>query len=122
MIQVIEGAPQSVLAFEAVGEVDARDYKRVLKPAVETMLAGGQKLRVVFAIRSTFDRFTAGAEWQDMTLGLGHLGDWQRCAIVTDRDWVQHGVKAFGWMMGGRVRLFDADDLDAALEWAAADD
>jgi hypothetical protein len=122
MIRLIEGAPPGVLAFEAVGEVDSDDYKRVLKPAVERMLAGGHKLRIVFAIRSAFDRFTAGAEWQDMTLGLGHLGDWQRCAVVTDHDWVTHGVKAFGWMMGGRVKLFDAGELDAALEWAAADD
>ena len=122
MIQLIEGAPEGVLAFEAVGEVDAQDYEDVLKPAVEESLAGGARLRFVFEIGSEFDRYTAGAEWHDMTLGFAHLTDWQRCAVVTDHDWVRHAVKAFGWLMGGRLRVFDIDELKAALEWAASDD
>jgi hypothetical protein len=122
MIQLIEGAPEGVLAFEAVGEVDAQDYEDVLKPAVEESLAGGAKLRLVFEIGPEFDRYTAGAEWHDMTLGFAHLTDWERVAVVTDHDWVRHGVKAFGWLMGGRLRVFDIDELRAALEWAASDD
>jgi hypothetical protein len=27
-----------------------------------------------------------------------------------------------GWMMGGRLGVFDIDQLAATLEWAAADD
>ena len=34
MIQLIEGAPEGVLAFEDGGEVDAEDYEYVLKPAI----------------------------------------------------------------------------------------
>jgi len=83
MIQIIEGAPEGVLAFAAVGEVDADDYAEVLRPAID---------------------------------------DWQRCALVTDEDWVRHSAKALGWLMGGRLRVFDLDELKAALEWAAADD
>ena len=89
MIQLIEGAPEGVLAFEAVGEVDADDYDDVLKPAIEEALEGGNRLRFVFEIGGEFDRFTAGAEWHDMTLGFAHLTDWQRCALVTDLDWVR---------------------------------
>lgn len=122
MIQLIEGAPDGVLAFEAVGELDAADYEDVLKPAIEESLAGGDRLRLVFEIGSEFDRFTAGAEWHDMALGFAHLTDWQRCALVTDLDWVRHAAKAFGWLMGGRLRLFEIDELKAALEWAASDD
>jgi hypothetical protein len=122
VIQLIEGAPDGVLAFEAVGELDAADYEDVLKPAIEESLAGGDRLRLVFEIGSEFDRFTAGAEWEDVALGFAHLTDWQRCALVTDLDWVRHAAKAFGWLMGGRLRLFEIDELKAALEWAASDD
>lgn len=122
MIQIIEGAPEGVLAFEAVGEVEAQDYEDVLKPAIEESLAGGSKLRFVFEIGSQFDRYTVGAEWEDMALGFAHLGDWQRCALVTDLDWVRHAARALGWLMGGRLRVFDIDELKAALEWAASDD
>jgi hypothetical protein len=122
MIQLIEGAPEGVLAFEAVGEVDADDYTDVLMPAVEESLDGGNRLRFVFEIGPQFDRYTAGAAWDDMALGFAHLGEWQRCAVVTDLEWVQHAAKAFGWLMGGRLRVFDIDELKAALEWAASDD
>jgi hypothetical protein len=122
VIQLIEGAPEGVLAFEAVGEVDAQDYDDVLKPAVEAALEGGEDLRFVFEIGPDFDRYTAGAGWEDMAMGFAHLTRWKRCAVVTDRDWVAHGAKAFGWMMGGRLRVFDIDELRAALHWAAADD
>ena len=122
VIQLIDGAPDGVLAFELVGEVDAEDYEDVLMPAVEESLAGGDKLRFVVEIGAEFDRFAAGAEWQDMTLGFSHLGDWQRCALVTDVDWVEHAAKAFGWLMGGRLQVFDIDELKAALVWAASDE
>ena len=72
MIQLIEGAPEGVLAFEAVGEVDAEDYEDVLKPAIEEALAGDDRLRFVFEIGSEFDRFTAGAAWDDMALEFAH--------------------------------------------------
>ena len=122
VIQLIDGAPEGVLAFEFVGEVDAEDYEDVLRPAVEESLAGGNRLRFVVEIGAEFDRFTAGAEWDDMTLEFTHFRDWERCALVTDVDWVEHSAKAFGWLMGGRLQVFDVDELKAALEWAASDE
>jgi hypothetical protein len=122
MIQIIDGAPEGVLAFAAVGEVDADDYAEVLRPAIEEALEGGNRLRFVFEIGSEFDRFTAGAAWDDMALEFAHFKDWQRCALVTDVDWVRHSAMALGWLMGGRLRVFDIDELKAALEWAASVD
>lgn len=54
MIALIDGAPEGVLAFKAVGEVHADDYKQVLKPE----LTG----------------YSAGAAWEDAEIGLGPLG------------------------------------------------
>jgi hypothetical protein len=122
MIQLIEGAPEGVLAFEAVGEVDAQDYEDVLMPAVEDVLAGGDRLRFVFEIGSEFDRYSDEADWDEMMLGFDRVTGWQRCALVTDLDWVGDAARALGWLMGGRLRVFDIDELKAALEWAASDD
>ena len=122
MFQLIEGAPEGVLAFEAVGEVDAQDYEDVLKPAIEAALEGGADIRIVYEIGPDFDRYSAGAAWEDMAMGFAHLTRWKRCAVVTDHDWVEHAAKAFGWMMGGRLKVFDIDELKAALQWAASDD
>ena len=121
MIELVEGAPQGVLAFKAVGEVVAKDYEDVLKPAVDAALAGGHKIRCVYEIGPEFDRYSMGASWDDTMIGFAHLTKWERCAVVTDRDWVEHAVKGFGWMMSGKVRVFGVDELTTALEWAASD-
>ena len=120
MIEMLDGAPGDVLAFKAVGEVKATDYDRVLRPAIAAALAGGQKLRVVYVLGPEFEGYAAGAAWNDMTLGFSQLSRWERCAVVTDRDWVEHLVKGFGWLMGPHVRLFSMDELPAALAWAGA--
>ena len=120
MIEVIDEAPRHVLAFRAVGEVEAADFERVLRPAIAAALAAGRKLRVVYVLGPEFTGYSAGAAWDDMTLGFFHLSHWDRCAVVTDRDWIQHLVKGFGWLMGPHVRLFAMDELPAAMEWAGA--
>ena len=121
MIELIEGTPAGVLAFKAVGEVHAEDYRTVLKPALEDLLAAGKKVRCVYVIGPEFKGYSGGAAWEDASIGLGHLTKWERCAVVTDTDWVRHLLRGFGWMMPGHLRLFAVAELPAAMEWAAAD-
>jgi hypothetical protein len=45
---------------------------------------------------------------------------WKRCAVVTNKDWVRHGVAMFGWMIPGAVGVFDVGQLDDAVTWAAS--
>ncbi|MEI6449864.1 MAG: STAS/SEC14 domain-containing protein [Actinomycetes bacterium] len=119
MIQIIDGAPAGVLAFKAVGEVDAKDYEDVLKPALERALAGGRKIRLVLEIGPEYEGSSGGGALGDMGVVLPHLKKCERCAVVTDRDWVERAVKGFGWMMGGRLRVFAIDRQAAAMAWAA---
>jgi len=120
MIQIIEGAPVGVLAFKAVGEVRAKDYEDVLKPAFERALAGGRKIRLVLEIGPEYAGSSGGVAWGDLGVVFPHLGKCERCAVVTDRDWVERAAKRFGWMMRGRLRVFTIGQMTAAMAWAAA--
>jgi len=121
MIERVD-APEGVLSFRAVGEVHSDDYDTVLEPAVKDMTAGGGKLRLVYVLGPEFTSYSTGASWEDTKLGFGHFTSFERFAVVTSHDWVAHLVKAFGWLMPGKVRVFDVDALDDALAWAASDD
>jgi SpoIIAA-like len=52
----------------------------------------------------------AGALWEDVKaageIGLKHRSAWGRMALVTDKDWIRHGVSAFGWLSPGELRVF----------------
>lgn len=117
MIRVMEGLPDQVIGFEAVGEVEAADYKDVLDPAVETALASGDKLRLICVLGDEFTGFTAGAEWEDAKVGIRHWTAWEKIALVTDEKWVKDGINAFGWMVPGDVKTYPTSELDAARTW-----
>jgi len=122
MLEVLPTAPAGVLVFKAVGELTADDYRDVLDPAVEAALAEHDDLRVVIVLGPEWSGMTIGAMWQDMSVGFGKLSRWKRCAVVTDRDWVEHATNAFAWMKPGVMKTFEMDEVDDAMRWAASDD
>lgn len=118
MLEHIE-SPPNVVALRAIGKVDKHDYTTVLEPAFASMLADHGAYRFVYVMGAEFEGYTFGADWADTKFGLSHLSHWERSAIVTDRDWIRHGVGMFHWMMPGELRVFDPSNLPAAIEWAA---
>lgn len=123
MIEPLENLPGGVIGFRAVGTVEPDDYKDVLDPAVEAAEAAGDGVRLVYVIGDDFDRYSLGALWQDAKLGGGHgLKVWKRIAIVTNHDWIGHSVSIFARLFPGEVRVFELEQEDAAVAWAAAVD
>ena len=118
MIESID-APEGVIAFKAVGKVEAKDYE-VLKPAVEQATAGGKKVRIVFEMGDEFTGYTAGAAWEDAKLWAPHLTSWERCAVVTNHDFMAGALKVFGAIMPGEIKVFEVGQLDEALAWAGS--
>ena len=60
MIEVLEDMPAGVVGVEAVGEVTADDYERVLIPTFDAGRAAHDPLNVVFVAGARFTGF-AGA-------------------------------------------------------------
>lgn len=115
MIRELDGMPEGVIGLEASGEVTADDYRNVMVPVVTAALErGGVRLLYVLAEHT---KFTAGAAFADAKLGVGHLKGWEKVAVVTDADWLENSIKAFGWMMPGEVKVFDDDKVSEAKEW-----
>jgi hypothetical protein len=40
-------------------------------------------------------------------------------ALVTHKDWIRHGVSAFGWLSPGELRVFTPEEQTAARSWVA---
>jgi hypothetical protein len=120
MIRLIEGLPSNVIGFEGVGEVRAGDYKTVLDPAVDEALATHDKIRFLYVLGEDFDGYSGGAMWEDTKVGVSHWSKWDKIALVTDDTAYADGVKAFGWMVPGEIRIFSVADLDDAKAWVAS--
>lgn len=120
MIEQLTGFPPNVVACAAHGRVTRGDYQTVLIPAVEAALKDHRKIRCYYEIGSDFEAMGPGAMAEDALVGLEHLGQWEKVAVVTDVGWMGKAIEAFGFLMPGRVRVFPVSEAAAARAWVAA--
>jgi hypothetical protein len=120
MLKPIDGMPSNVVAIEAVGEVDAGDYKSVLDPALEAALATSDKIRFLYVLGDDFTGYSGGAMWEDTKAGVGHWNRWEKIALVTDNHTYHNGVKAVAWLVPGEVKLYTMTELDDAKAWISS--
>lgn len=118
MIKELGGMPSGVIGFEAVGKLEAEDYRDTILPALERSAAAGE-VRFLIVIRD-FDGMSGGALWQDLKVGVEHLRAWKRIALVTDIGWMHHLTELFGWMTPGETKTFSVAELEEATVWVAA--
>jgi len=119
MIEVMNDLPEHVLGLKATGEVTGDDYKNVLVPALEEKLARQKKVRLLYVVTEGFEGYTGSAAWEDAKVGMKHLTAFERVAVVTDVDWMENVIKAFGFVFPGEVRVFDDDELGDARAWVS---
>ena len=117
MIELIEGLPDAVVGFEAVGTVTSGDYENTIVPAVDRALAAYEKIRLLHVLGERLEHHTLGAIWDDTKLGLSHVRSFERIAVVTDHEAVRAAVKAGGWSVPGDVRLFSNAERAEAEAW-----
>lgn len=117
MIEQLKGFPGKVLAVACHGQVTREDYETVLVPAVEATLKTHEKVRLYYETAADFTGIEAGAVLEDAKVGLDHLGRWERIALVSDVDWIRIAVKAFGFVLPGRVRVFERSEAATARAW-----
>jgi stage II sporulation SpoAA-like protein len=117
MLERMQGLPENVIGFEAVGEVTGADYELLLIPAIEKMLERHRSIRLLYHLGGDFTGFDAKALWDDAKVGLQHLTAWERVAVVTDVEWIRNAMKVFGFAMSGHVRVFGNGELSEARVW-----
>ena len=116
MFKIIEGLPPDVPAIEASGKVTHEDYRDVLIPTAEAMIAEGP-IKMIYVIGEDFNGFDPKALWDDSVFGLKHWHEFSRIAVVTDHAWLSAMVNMFKPFFHGEVRLFRVAGFAAAKDW-----
>lgn len=115
--EFLDGFPRDVVAFEAKGHIEAEDYETILSPEIEARIREEGKVKLFYVLGPEFQGFSAGAAWQDTRLGLMHLADFARIAVVSDKDWVRTGTRMFAPLIPAEVGVFRLDDQATAKDW-----
>jgi hypothetical protein len=122
MLEPISGLPDNALGFTAKGKVTKKDYKTLLIPAVEDKLKEYKKVSLLYHLGDEYEGFEAGAMWDDAKVGLAHITDWEKIAIVTDVIWIKKAGRVFEFAVEtmsqpGHVKVFKNSELDQAIAW-----
>ena len=119
MIEQLKDFPDNVLAFVCHGRITKDDYEKVLVPAVLEALKRHDKLRLYYETAGDFGGIDPGAVWEDFMVGMEHFTRWERIAVVTDVDWIQHTMRFFSFLMPAQMKIFSPADAAAARAWIA---
>lgn len=117
MLERIDNLPPDVWGLRAKGKVSREDYEQVVLPELEEARRRGQRLRLVYELGPEFSGFTPGAAWEDFRVGLRYLRLFERCAVVTDIDWVRATTRGAATLMPCPVRVFANNAFQDAIDW-----
>jgi hypothetical protein len=120
MFELLPDLPDNVIGVEGVGKVSAEDYENVLIPAVESALRTHDRVRLLYVLGERFDGISGAATREDAKLGIEHLRGWELMAVVTDVEWISHALKAVGWIIPAKIRVFPTSELAAARDWVTS--
>lgn len=119
MIQRITDLPTNMVGFRATGEVTEEDFKNEVEPVVKQLVDTTGRLNYLLLLDTDIDNFTAGAWFRDAWMGIKHLTDWERAAIVTDSEGVIKFTDGFSYVAPGEYRGFKKADYTAAVNWVS---
>lgn len=119
MIEKLGNMPENVAGFRATGSVTKEDFEQVVIPEVSKLVRQNGKLNYLLILDTQLKDFTFGAWIQDIFLGLKHLVQWNRAAIVTDVTAIHHFTAVFSILMPGEFHGFKKIDIDVAVDWVS---
>ncbi|MBL4616761.1 MAG: STAS/SEC14 domain-containing protein [Robiginitomaculum sp.] len=120
MIEVLANTDVKVLAFRVSDKLTAEDYETVLIPKIEERIKRDGKVRLLLEWGEHFEGWQTKAIIDDAKLCFAHWNHFERWALVGAPKWVGVSAKLFDKVSKGKVKLFDAGEVDQALAWASA--
>ena len=118
MFEILPESHGNRIALKASGKLTHADYQN-LTPLLESQIAESGPLSALMDIED-FDGMELRAAWDDFVLGITHMGDIKRIALVGDRKWEEIGARVADRLIKAEIRFFDVSQRDAAWDWIEA--
>lgn len=103
------------LTIKAIGTLTHEDYQTIT-PMIDSALEGvkNPKIKAIFDAKD-LDGWELQAAWDDFKIGLKHGNEFEKIAIITDKNWLKIGTKISSWFMQGDIENFENEE--EALKW-----
>ncbi len=122
MLRKLEDLPANILGVTAEGKVTRGDYESVLVPLLEEKQKQGAHVRFLYQLGPAFEGFNAGAAVDDLMVGVKYFRLFEKCAVVSDKNWLQKSVRLMNTVMPFPLQIFGSDQLGKAVDWLESED
>ncbi|MCE3249151.1 MAG: hypothetical protein K0R41_2976 [Geminicoccaceae bacterium] len=118
MLEYREDPGSDLVEIVVDGRIGRDEFERIAG-RLEAAIARHGKLRLLEEIRS-FGGIDPATFWADLRFSLRHLGDFSRCAVVTEKRWAEWLAKAMDPLVACEIRHFPPERITAARDWLRA--
>ena len=109
-----------IVAATFSGQVSGDEIRDVLVAEVQQRRRDHDAVSLLVHYTPQFRRFTSTAAWDDETVGLNHLDDFAKVAIITDIAWLRRLAENLLAARPDAVCHFPTGDLAKAKDWICA--
>jgi hypothetical protein len=123
MLERLKNMADGVDGILASGTITREDYDLVVEPLLEDARRDGRRVRLLAQFASDFAGLAPRAAWEGLRVGAHHLRRIERCAIVSDSEWVRvlAQLKAsVAFLFSCSIKVFHSVERDAALQFLSA--
>ena len=117
MIEIIQGVPSHVAAFNATGKITGKDYDEIINPLVKKIYLEFGKINYLLVLNTTLNLYSLEAWLKDGILGFVYFTEWRKIGIVSNKLGLKNFTNTFGKLLPGATRGFLLEDLDIAKKW-----
>jgi hypothetical protein len=119
MIEDREDPDSHVVEITVDGAISKEEFDDIAR-RLEARIAQDGKVRLLEEVRS-LGAIDPSTFWADLNFSLRHLSDFSRCAVVTEKRWIEWLAKAMDPLTTCEIRHFPPDQIEAARHWLRED-
>jgi len=103
------------MTFSVIGKLTHADYEAIT-PMIDSALEGVTEPAIKMLVDVTrLEGWELRAAWDDFKIGLKHGKQFERVAMVGNKQWQEWAAKVASWFTSADVQYFE--DETAAVEW-----
>lgn len=110
---------KNILGFELSGKLTDEDYQ-IFVPEIERNLKRHDKLRILVVFKD-FEGWDLHALWDDIKFDIKHFNDFEKIAMVGEKNWQKWMSIICKPFTMARVKYFEKREFAEAMSWLEKD-
>ena len=107
----------NTLVVKATNRLTSEDYEEIFIPQLRQLIDKFGKIRAVLYLDDSFTGWELGAAWDDAVFGIQHRHDFEKVAVVSDKDWVEWATKIGAHFIDGQIATYAPTEFQDAVAW-----